>query len=59
MAAAKESIPATGPSIPNIRKFKGKFSISENKSELRVVETQAILFLKSMTERGGSEIERL
>ena len=24
MAAAKESIPATGPSIPNIRKFKGK-----------------------------------
>ena len=23
MAAAKESIPATGPSIPNIRKFKG------------------------------------
>ena len=26
MAAAKESIPATGPSIPNIRKFKGTIS---------------------------------
>ena len=26
---------------------------------LRVVQTQAILFLKSMTERGGSDIERL
>ena len=36
MAAAKESIPATGPSIPNIRKFKGKLSISENKSELKL-----------------------
>ena len=38
MAAAKESIPATGPSIPNIRKFKGKFSIAENKSELKLCE---------------------
>ena len=26
---------------------------------LRVVQTQAILFLKSMSERGGSDIERL
>ena len=32
MAAAKESIPATGPSIPNIRKFKGTISISNNVS---------------------------
>jgi len=26
---------------------------------LRVVQTQAILFLKSMSERGGSDIQRL
>jgi len=28
-------------------------------SQLRVVQTQAILFLKSMSERSGSDIERL
>ena len=27
--------------------------------KLRVVQTQAILFLKFMSERGGSDIERL
>ena len=27
--------------------------------QLRVVQTQVILFLKSMSERGGSDLERL
>ena len=31
----------------------------QSRGELRVVQAQAILFLKSMSERGGSDIERL
>ena len=33
--------------------------ITENVMRLRVVQTQAILFLISMSEIGGSDIERL
>ena len=47
MAAAKESIPATGPSIPNIRKFKGTISIS-TKAPMNIpgpIETLLAFFL--------------
>ena len=33
--------------------------IDDDGKELRVVQTQAILFLKSMSELGGSDVERL
>ena len=33
--------------------------IDDDGKELRVVQTQAILFLKSMSERVGSDLERL
>ena len=34
-------------------------AIYDNSRNLRVVQTQAILYLKSISERGGSDIERL
>ena len=34
-------------------------ALSDPNPFLRVVQTQIILFLKSMSERGGSDIERL
>ena len=49
--------------VPSILKFprlkRDNFPLFETLFWLRVVQTQTVLFLKSMSERGGSDIERL
>ena len=45
---------------PDIRRYNfERLPVQSFLSELRVVQTKAILFSKSMSERGGSDIKRL